>query len=371
MKETDMRSRSRYTAAPLLWLAVAAVPAAAQPVDTVPCSTLVVDAVPENGFTIGAGQTGIEICSAGTVPEISSGFHCGWGGRTHIQKLAAQWTALSALPEVGFEFDFRLDTAGLPDAPIDPIPLPGTMPSAPIFPGATETEEELRGGPGFSDYVSQRFANNWQLLNRPTWACAVWTPENQGRFATVDRTASTPLTGCRIREAGSSIWEPCSDQDPLLRAVGLGVHAAPIAGFGTGDKVIPPITDPGYRDWIEAYYSGSPLPQEPPPGDNLFRIRITHEVPNATAVHLHSGYPGQNGPIVFDFPQVESPIDIDAILLPIETVRSLSANELYIDIHSGAYPNGALRGQLIPAQPGIFADGFESGDSSAWSATQP
>jgi len=364
-----MRSRPVHVLALSMLLTAAAV--AAQPVDPVPCSTLVVDAVPENGFTIGAGQNEIEICGVGSVPTISQGFHCGWGGRAHIQKLAGQWTALSSLPEVQFGFAFRLDDAGLPGEPIDPMPLPGTMPSAPIFPNATETEQEPEYIGLSSELFRRRLENRWQLLNHDIWACGDWSIENQGRFVTADRSGSTPLRDCRIQEKGSGLWEACADQDPLLRAVGFGLHAAPIAGFASSDQVFPAIPENGFSASIDVYYTGSPLPQEPPPGDNTFRFRIAHDVPNPTAAHLHRGYPGVDGPIVHTFSDPVHPIDAEAIVLPLETVRELGANQLYIDIHNAAHPGGAVRGQLIPAQPGIFGNGFEMGDTSGWSFTQP
>jgi len=97
-------------------------------------------------------------------------------------------------------------------------------------------------------------------------------------------------------------------------------------------------------------------------------LSCSHDVFMPTGAHIHRGAAGVNGPILFDLGDPTSPIVSVAALLPPD-IAELAAGLLYINIHSTAFPGGEIRGQMVVEQ--IFADGFESGDTSAWSQTVP
>lgn len=87
-------------------------------------------------------------------------------------------------------------------------------------------------------------------------------------------------------------------------------------------------------------------------------ITCAHTVANVDSAHIHNAPPGMNGGIVFPFPDAVSPItgvwDMDA-----GDLAQLEAGNLYVNVHSAAFPNGEIRGQITgPAADAysFFAD---------------
>jgi hypothetical protein len=81
------------------------------------------------------------------------------------------------------------------------------------------------------------------------------------------------------------------------------------------------------------------------PATNVLGWEVTHRVPSPTSAHIHTGASGTNGPMVYTFPSVTSPIN-GSTTLTSDQVMDLLAGRLYIDIHSTACPNGEVRGQI-------------------------
>lgn len=97
-------------------------------------------------------------------------------------------------------------------------------------------------------------------------------------------------------------------------------------------------------------------------------VACTHTVVMPTVAHIHRGATGTTGPVVFDLGDPTSPINTTVSLGP-EDIAELAASLFYINIHSDAFPDGEIRGQVVPDQ--VFTDGFESGNTSAWSTSVP
>jgi hypothetical protein len=83
--------------------------------------------------------------------------------------------------------------------------------------------------------------------------------------------------------------------------------------------------------------------------------------PNSTPVHIHNAPAGSNGPIVIDIGNLGSFVqDGLGIRLQLDDVPignfepELFAGELYVNIHTNAFPGGQIRGQIVPA-PGALA----------------
>jgi hypothetical protein len=93
----------------------------------------------------------------------------------------------------------------------------------------------------------------------------------------------------------------------------------------------------------------------------------SHDVFMPIEAHIHRGAVGINGVIVFNFGDPTSPFAGIMPVTPVD-VAHFVGQFFYVNIHSVAFPTGEIRGQIAG---GIFADGFESGDTSAWSATTP
>ena len=85
-----------------------------------------------------------------------------------------------------------------------------------------------------------------------------------------------------------------------------------------------------------------------PSPDPSFSIACEHNVEDAVAAHIHEAPPGIAGGIVFPF---ASPFAIDATWdLSLEEAIKLLAGQNYVNVHTPAFPNGEIRGQLLPRQ---------------------
>lgn len=84
-----------------------------------------------------------------------------------------------------------------------------------------------------------------------------------------------------------------------------------------------------------------------PVDDPALNARLT------SAVHLHRGSRGQNGPLlqalkVSSAPDGKSATFMDRIDLNLDDLNRLYRGELYFDIHTAAFRAGELRGQIPP-----------------------
>src|SRR5262245_31532387 len=69
----------------------------------------------------------------------------------------------------------------------------------------------------------------------------------------------------------------------------------------------------------------------------------------AKSAHLHGpASQGANGDTMITVSPLQSPIKGAAILKD-NQARALTAGDMYIDVHSAKFPDGAIRGQLKPA----------------------
>ncbi len=76
-------------------------------------------------------------------------------------------------------------------------------------------------------------------------------------------------------------------------------------------------------------------------------IDITHDIPadSAAAGHVHLGAPGVSGSIQYDFGVATSPIS-EVWALDTVRVKHLLAGNLYVNVHSLAFPAEEIRGQI-------------------------
>lgn len=104
--------------------------------------------------------------------------------------------------------------------------------------------------------------------------------------------------------------------------------------------------------------------------ETRFTIACHHDVAGVTAAHIHNAEAGVPGPVVFPFPSPASPMF--GVWEPTAPqIVELRAERLYVNVHSGAFPDGEIRGQILPAVTVLFGDGFETGDTSRWTFTLP
>jgi uncharacterized repeat protein (TIGR01451 family) len=101
-------------------------------------------------------------------------------------------------------------------------------------------------------------------------------------------------------------------------------------------------------------------------------LTCVHNVANATAMHIHRGAPAVNGPIVFDPGSSTSPLNATWAGMTPTDVADLLAGNLYVDVHSTAFPAGEIRGQILPRTVDTVAftvDGAQPVPPSGSSAT--
>lgn len=63
--------------------------------------------------------------------------------------------------------------------------------------------------------------------------------------------------------------------------------------------------------------------------------------------HIHKAIVGANGPVIFPFTDLKSPITYKSAPLTDEEVTALFQDSMYVNLHTTEHPDGEIRGQLI------------------------
>lgn len=79
------------------------------------------------------------------------------------------------------------------------------------------------------------------------------------------------------------------------------------------------------------------------------RVVCVHDVENPTAAHIHAAPADANGGILFAFDSPDSPI-IQTFDLTEEQVGMVQGQDLYVNIHSDAFPGGEVRVNFLGCQ---------------------
>lgn len=346
MNTTD-RSCDALAAVLLFACALAVSPLAAQD----PCTLTPYDGTNENGLGVQPGFV-IEYCSEIFVPAV-----CLDGSAYFVNAVQVEATETTGGSTMPFSAQVRV-------AELGPLAVaPGRIIAGPTF-------DEVQNVPNFPAsqtwvtpvYNSQgRFSVGFDAIQL-TSACAVLDGDlTGGQFLGTDESPATPLTICWKGEPPAPPAEDCRDGAPGLRALRVGMKVSPYGGVATGDQEVPPVNT-----------SARGIVRLGPnvPGGDSFWLEVRHDVLNPVGAHIHQARTGSNGPIVVNLGDPTSPIfvpDIDMM----DLIDELFAGELYVNVHSAAFPSGEIRSQLDLASVPIFEDGFESGDTSSWSTTVP
>lgn len=74
-----------------------------------------------------------------------------------------------------------------------------------------------------------------------------------------------------------------------------------------------------------------------------------YDIDKVTMSHIHRAPVGVNGPVIygFSFEPFASPLTGDLNFNP-DDIADLMTGNLYVNVHTGDYPNGEIRGQLEP-----------------------
>lgn len=86
---------------------------------------------------------------------------------------------------------------------------------------------------------------------------------------------------------------------------------------------------------------------------NQLTVICQHDVSGALAAHIHRAPAGENGPVLLPFDSAASPFK-GIFSVTAQDVADLMAGNLYVNVHSGDYPDGEIRGQIgPPADAGV------------------
>jgi plastocyanin len=94
---------------------------------------------------------------------------------------------------------------------------------------------------------------------------------------------------------------------------------------------------------------------------------VTHSVSSPTGAHVHNAAECEDGPIAFAFSSAVSPIS-QVWALSTTDVANLFAGELYVNIHSGTFPDGEIRGQIVQ-EPIPFVVTLDEAQANAGAGT--
>lgn len=125
----------------------------------------------------------------------------------------------------------------------------------------------------------------------------------------------------------------------LLLASAQLYAESPIEVTLTGSTVVPPVT---------TIATGTGQFTITPDHKVIGSIRVFDMAP--TMAHIHEAAPGKNGPPIITLGKTAD----DSYAVPPDTTlsndqyASYLAGNLYVHVHSAKYPNGELRGQLLP-----------------------
>lgn len=79
----------------------------------------------------------------------------------------------------------------------------------------------------------------------------------------------------------------------------------------------------------------------------ILTLSTTYAGITVTAGHVHKGEPGVSGGVEFPFSVTPSPILFTSPALSASEEQDLLENKYYVNLHSAAYPDGEIRGQLV------------------------
>jgi hypothetical protein len=130
----------------------------------------------------------------------------------------------------------------------------------------------------------------------------------------------------------------------------------------SGDQEVPPHSTP-VRGGCAAQFDAA---------SSSLSIVCTHDVADATVMHIHHGLPGVNGAVLFDLGDPRSPVQAKWSGMSPADVADLLAGNLYVNIHTGGRPAGEIRGQILSRTVDNFtfaANGAQEVPPSASAAT--
>jgi len=168
---------------------------------------------------------------------------------------------------------------------------------------------------------------------------------NQGVFVTADQTGPPGETPCFTGLDGALPTDPCTSGNPNLNAAGLGVNTYTFySRYTSGAQVMG--REPLASTWGARYLA--PIGG----GGRVTDLRLRE---------------GLGGPVVCEFFNIPDDFAFSCPVTPAQSARLVSGG-MFVELNNGG-PAQVTR--LHSALAFVSTDGFESGDTSAWSSTSP
>jgi hypothetical protein len=85
-------------------------------------------------------------------------------------------------------------------------------------------------------------------------------------------------------------------------------------------------------------------------GTKMMTASVTTGGIVGTMAHIHQGVPGVAGPIIFPLAESYGGSGVWSVQMTLtdDQIATLRAGNYYFNVHSGAFPAGEIRGQIVP-----------------------
>ena len=133
---------------------------------------------------------------------------------------------------------------------------------------------------------------------------------------------------------------------------------AVFTSFLNGNQQIPSVTTTG-RGMVKAEMRGNLMTAS----GSFANLNTGLNTDIAGGAHIHAGYPGQSGPVIYPLTAVpESPLDLNGTFMPTvntfpildSTADTLMRRFFYVNVHSLQEPGGEIRGNLLAEAESYF-----------------
>jgi hypothetical protein len=147
-------------------------------------------------------------------------------------------------------------------------------------------------------------------------------------------------TGTSGAGPGTGTTTTGSNQPGTANTASVALPSNAFASNLTGAEEVPPVT-------TNATGAGVVVVD---PGTMVMKATVVTDGITATAAHIHVAPRGQAGPIVFPLAETSggSGIWTTEATLTTTQMNDLRAGNYYFNVHSAAFPNGEIRGQVLP-----------------------
>ncbi len=148
------------------------------------------------------------------------------------------------------------------------------------------------------------------------------------------------LAGCGSDDNPIS---PTASQVSQVSSVNSQVPQNVFSGTLTGTEEVPSVTSNG---------SGTGIVSVDPATNQMKATIVTADI-NGTQAHIHVGARGVAGPVVFPMTESEtgSGIWTTTVTLTADQLNQLKSGNYYFNVHTAAFPEGEIRGQILAQLP--------------------